>query len=144
MAGVARAREATGVGIRQIRLLKRERRPGATGTALSFSTTRSPNRALQQMKVYIMNDTPLASESFKFDPSDSLAAERAFIAHLQRFIDQGRTTCWRSAPIDFGLAYGFNDKKETMEFIRGLRRAMESLLDAEVIFVEPETENLVR
>jgi len=91
-----------------------------------------------------MAKTLASDDSFKFDPPDSLAAERAFIAHLQRFIDQGRTTCWRSAPIDFGLAYGFNDKKEAMEFIRGLRCAMESLLDAEVIFVEPETEKLVR
>ena len=45
-----------------------------------------------------MTTPKLSSDSFDFSPDDPITIERAFIAHLRRFIAQGRDVSWRDAP----------------------------------------------
>jgi hypothetical protein len=80
-----------------------------------------------------MDDLKLASDSFDFLPDDPLSIQRAFIAHLRRFIAQGRAISWREAPAIFAaISSGRDDELLTNLF----RTAMETLLDDECIFAE--------
>ena len=131
MARLARDREAKSTAI--FRLLKRERRRANKGGAPSFSTTRSPNRALLQHDFHTIDDLTLASDEFDFLPHDPISIERAFIAHLRRFIAQGRDVSWREAPAVFAAISSGREDELLMNLFR---TAMESLLDSEHIFVE--------
>ena len=80
-----------------------------------------------------MTTPKLSSDSFDFSPDDPITIERAFIAHLRRFIAQGRDVSWRDAPAVFAaISSGRDDELLTTLF----RTAMESLLDSEHIFIE--------
>jgi hypothetical protein len=80
-----------------------------------------------------MDGLKLTSDSFAFVPHDPNSIEHAFIAHLRRFIGQGRDVSWREAPSVFAaISGGHEDELLTNLF----RTAMETLLDDECIFVE--------
>jgi hypothetical protein len=70
---------------------------------------------------------------FQFFPDDAISAQKVFLAHLYRFIGQGRDVSWREAPSIFAtISSGQEDEQLTNIF----RTAMETLLDDECIFVE--------
>jgi hypothetical protein len=59
--------------------------------------------------------------------------QKVFLAHLNRFIGQGRDVSWREAPSVFAtISSGQEDEQLTNIF----RTAMETLFDDELIFAE--------
>ena len=81
-----------------------------------------------------MTDPTIASD-ISFSTNDRASIRAVFLAHLTRFVNQGRETAWRRAPWDFARVYGdnFEDTDTTMRLFRS---AMEDLLDSGEIRVE--------
>lgn len=82
---------------------------------------------------HIMDDRKLTSELFQVFPDDAISAQKVFLAHLYRFIGQGRDVSWREAPAIFAaISSGEEDAQLTNIF----RTAMETFFDDELIFAE--------
>jgi hypothetical protein len=83
-----------------------------------------------------MDHPTLASPIFTFSTNNRAQIRSAFLAHLARFDRQFRDVSWQEAPAAFARACGDSDAEAEMT-TRLFRAAMEDLLDAEEIHVEP-------
>jgi hypothetical protein len=80
-----------------------------------------------------MEDRKLTSDCFQFYPDDAISAQKVFLAHLYRFIAQGRDVSWREAPAVFAA---ISSGEEDAQLANIFRTAMETLFDDECIFAE--------